>query len=130
MIKNKGNYIDGFVLLVPKKNLKAYHAMAKEGGKIWMKCGALEYKECVGEDMKNVGMGGMKGLTFPKLAGAGKGDTVWFSFITYKSRAHRDQVNKKVMAEMKKQADKYKDMKMPFDMNKMAYGGFKVEVGY
>ena len=128
MVNNKGNYVDGFVLLVPKKNLIAYRKMAEEAGKFWIRCGALEYKECIGDDMKSVSMAGQKSLTFTKLAKADKKEAVWFSFITYKSRAHRDQVNKKVNAEMKKHAKENKDIKMPFDMRKMAYGGFRVEV--
>lgn len=120
-------YVDGFVLVIPKKNLAAYRRMAKQGAKMWRKFGALDYKECMGDDM-SPNMGGVTGLTFPKMVQAKKGETVWFSYIVYKSRAHRDQVNKKVMAEMNKQAEKYKDQPMPFDMKRMAYGGFKVVV--
>jgi uncharacterized protein YbaA (DUF1428 family) len=123
----KGGYVDGFVLAVPKKNTAAYKKMAKEAAVMWKKFGALDYKECVGEDLKPKGaISG--GINFPKIAGVKTGETVWFSFITYKSRAHRDAVNKKVMAYFqKKYADK--DMaNMPFDMKRMAYGGFKVEV--
>ncbi|PIR83949.1 DUF1428 domain-containing protein [Candidatus Kaiserbacteria bacterium CG10_big_fil_rev_8_21_14_0_10_51_14] len=123
----KGGYVDGFVLIVPKKNVAAYRKMAKEGARMWKKYGALDYKECIGDDLRP-NMGGMQALTFPKMAKLKKGETVWFSYIVYKSRAHRDQVNKKVMAEMNKQAAKYKDVPMPFDMKRMAYGGFKVEV--
>ena len=101
--------------------------MAEEGAKFWKKCGALEYRECVGDDM-NPNMGGEKFLTFPKLTKLKKGEVVWYSFITYKSRAHRDLVNKKVMKEMDKQKDKYKDFKMPFDVKRMSYGGFRVVV--
>ncbi len=125
--KQTAAYVDGFVLVVPKKKVAEYRSMAQEGGKIWIKYGALDYKECMGDDM-SPNMGGMPGLTFPKMAKVKKGETVWFSYITYKSRAHRDQVNKKVMAEMDKQAEKYKDKPMPFDMKRMAYGGFKVVV--
>lgn len=128
MAKNKAKYVDGFVLVIPKKNIAAYRKMAEDGKKVWMKHGALDYKECVGDDL-DPNMGGMPGLTFSKMAKVKKGETVWFSYVTYKSRAHRDQVNKKVMAEMEKQAEKYKDMPMPFDMKRMAYGGFKVIVG-
>ncbi len=128
MTKNKANYVDGFVFVVPKKNVAAYKKMAAEGAKMWKKYGALDYKECIGDDLYIKEMGGMKPKLFPEMAKAKKGETVWFSFITYKSRAHRDAVNKKVMAEMSKHAEKYKDMPMPFDMKRMAYGGFKVEV--
>jgi alkaline phosphatase len=126
MSKTKNSkYVDGFVLVVPKKNVAAYRKMAKEGADIWTKYGALDYKECIGDDLDH---GSMPMLNFIKLAKVKKSETVWFSFITYKSRAHRDQVNKKVMKEMEKKAETYKDMKMPFDMKRMAYGGFKVVV--
>lgn len=123
-------YVDGFVLVVPKKNVKAYQKMAKDGANMWMKAGALGYFECMGDDLKpNTGAPeGMRALTFPEMTKLKKGETVWFSFITYKDRKHRDKVNKKVMADMEKQAAKYKDMVMPFDMKRMAYGGFKVMV--
>jgi alkaline phosphatase len=100
--------------------------MAKDASKIWKKCGALSYYECMGDDLTAP----VPMLSFAKLAKAKETDTVWFSFITFKSRAHRDQVNKKLMAHWEKDAaknpDKHKDM--PFDMRKMAYGGFKVVV--
>jgi uncharacterized protein YbaA (DUF1428 family) len=121
-------YVDGFVFTVPKKNLAAYRKMARQGRDIWMKLGALDYKECMGDDLTPKSMGGPKPRSFKEMAKAGSGDTVWFSFIVYKSRKHRDQVNKKMMAEMEKVMEKYKDFKMPFDMAKMAYGGFTVEV--
>lgn len=120
-------YVDGFVLVVPKKNADAYRKMAREGAKMWLKYGALDYKECLGDDM-SPNMGGTPALTFLKMAKAKEDDEVWFSFIVYKSKAHRDQVNKKVMAEMDKKAEKYKDEPMPFDMKRFAYGGFKVVV--
>ncbi|MFZ2484655.1 MAG: DUF1428 domain-containing protein [Minisyncoccia bacterium] len=121
-------YVDGFVLAVPKNKIAAYRKMAQEGKQVWMKHGALDYKECMGDDM-SPNMGGMTGLTFPKMVKLKKGETVWFSYIGYKSRAHRNQVNKKVMAEMDKKYAKVKDKTMPFDMKRMAYGGFKVVVG-
>ena len=127
MAKTKSNYVDGFVLVVPKKKTAVYKKMAQEGAKMWKKYGALDYKECIGDDLAP-NMGGVTMLTFPKLAKLKKGETVWFSFITYRSRAHRDAVNKKVMAEIDKQVEKYKNMSMPFDMKRMAYGGFKVIV--
>lgn len=117
-------YVDGFVLVIPKKNIAAYRKMAMEGAKMWMKYGALQYFECMGDDLNPYGKG-PKGLTFPELTKLKKNETVWFSFIVYKSKKHRDQVNKKVMAQMDKDAEKYKDMPMPFDMKRMAYGGFK-----
>lgn len=128
MTKNKANYVDGYVFLVPRKNVNAYIKLAEEANKTWMKCGALEYKECMADDLKTASMDGESGLSFKDLTRAKKDETIWFSFITYKSRADRDQVNKKVMAEMNKQTEKFKAFKMPFDMKKMAYAGFKVRV--
>lgn len=126
--KNQTNYVDGFVLVVPKSKVVAYHKMATEGKEVWLKYGALDYKECMGDDL-TPNMGGAPTLTFPKMMGLKKDETVWFSYITYKSRKHRDQVNKKVMAEMEKKYDeKDKNKPMPFDMKRMAYGGFKVVV--
>lgn len=117
------SYVDGFVIIIPKKNLKAYRKMAKEGSKMWTKFGALDYKECVLDDAKPQGVV----MTFPKMTKAKKTDTVVFSYIVFKSRKHRDAVNKKVMAYYDK---KYKDKKMdmPFDMKKFAYAGFKAFV--
>jgi len=110
-------YVDGFVVPVPKKKLKAYLKMAKWGKRVWMKAGALDYKECEGDDLK------VKfGMSFVKLAKLKKGETVFFSFIVYKSRAHSDQVNKKVMKEMMASG---MPTDMPFDVKRMAYGGFK-----
>jgi alkaline phosphatase len=124
MAKQRATYVDGFVLVIPKKNAAAYKKMATEGSRVWKKHGALDYKECVIDDVSPP----MVTLTFPKLAKAKPNEAVWFSFITYKSKAHRDRVNAKVMAEMSKQGEKYKDMPMPFDTKRMAYGGFKVIV--
>lgn len=123
-----GKYVDGFVLLVPKEKKADYKKMAAISKKLWMKHGALEYKECVGDDM-DPDTNGMKIRTFPKLAGVKEGEEVWFSYIVYKNRKHRDEVNKKAMADMDKAMAKYKDMPMPFDMKRMSIGGFKVEVG-
>ena len=120
MAKSKSKYVDGFVLVVPKKKIAVYKKMAESGKKMWLKSGALDYKECIIDDANPK----FVTLTFPKLTKLKKGETVWFSYITFKSRKHRDQVNKKVMIEM----SKYKDMSMPFDPKRMAYGGFKVIV--
>ncbi|MFA4930298.1 MAG: DUF1428 domain-containing protein [Patescibacteria group bacterium] len=123
----KANYVDGFVLVVPKEKVSAYRRMALEAGKIWKKFGALDYKECMLDDVKPEWVT----LTFPKLAKAKKDETVWFSYITFKSRAHRDQVNARVMQAMEKKydhQDKKQMEKMPFDMKRMAYGGFRVMV--
>jgi uncharacterized protein YbaA (DUF1428 family) len=116
-------YVDGFVLVVPKKNLEAYKKMARIGGKVWMKHGALEYKECIGEDLAP-DMGGMKFTPFPKMTKVKEDELVVFSYILYKSRKHRDQVNAKVMKDSMMNEDKWKNTTMPFDMKRMAYGGF------
>lgn len=117
-------YVDGFVIPIPKKNTAKYRAMAREASRVWRRFGALDYKECILNDVRP---DKAVKLTFPKMAKVKVGETVWFSFIVYRSRAHRDAVNKKVMAYFMK---KYKasDMKMPFDMKRFAYGGFKVVV--
>ena len=113
-------YVDGFVLPVPKKNLPAYRRMAQKAGRIWREHGALEFRECVGDDLA-VKMG----VPFPRLSKIKPGETVLFSWIVYKSRTHRDRVNKKVMKDprMAKMMGP-----MPFDVKRMAYGGFKTLV--
>ena len=115
------SYVDGFVLVVPKKKLAAYKKMATKAGKVWRDHGALDYRECVGDDLK-VKMG----LPFPKLAKTKPSETVIFSYIVYKSRAHRDKVNAKVMKN--KRLFEGMPKEMPFDMKRMAYGGFKTLV--
>ena len=114
-------YVDGFVIPVPKKNLKAYVRMARMGYKAWMKHGALDYQECVGDDLKN-----MWGTTFTKTLKLKPGETAVFSYIVFKSRAHRDRVNAKVIKDMEKMS---MPPQMPFNMKRMVYGGFKVAVG-
>jgi uncharacterized protein YbaA (DUF1428 family) len=121
--KTNKPYVDGFVLSVPTKNLKAYQKMALDAGKVWKKHGALDYKECVGEDLTP--QGDAEVMTFPGLVKPKKGETVFFSFIVYKSKKHRDEVNAKVMKEMSEYMAKHKNIKMPFDMKRMAYGGFQ-----
>ena len=112
-------YVDGFVLVVPTKNLTAYRKMSTVAGKVWRKHGALEYVEAVGDDLD------VKfGVSFKKLAKSKRGETVIFSWIVFKSRAHRDQVNKKVMADPSLNTMMEKGA-MPFDVKRMAYGGFK-----
>ncbi len=115
-------YVDGFVIPLPKKNLAAYRTLSKKASKIWMDHGALDYRECVAEDM-NVPCG----LPFPKLTKAKPSETIVFAYIVYKSRAHRDQVNKKVMADPRiaKMCD---PKRMPFDAKRMSYGGFQTLV--
>ena len=116
------NYIDGFLLAVPRKNLPAYRRLAEKAGKVWRDHGALEYRECVGDDLKV-----QMGLPFPKLMKLKSGETAVFSWIVYKSRAHRDSVNAKVMKDprMKNMCD---PKNMPFDFKRMCYGGFKILV--
>ncbi len=121
-------YVDGFILVVPEDKIEEYKKMAEIGRDTWMKCGALEYFECRGSDLVPQEMGGEKARAFTDMAGAKKDETVWFSFIVFKSKEHRDEVNAKVMEEMSKHMEEYKDMCMPFDMTRMAYGGFQVEV--
>ena len=121
-------YVDGFVLVVPKDKTEEYKKMAEGGRDAWMKHGALEYYESRGDDLVPQEMGGEKARAFTEMAGAKNDETVWFSFIVFKSKEHRDEVNAKVMEEMNKQMEGNKDMSMPFDMKRMAYGGFQVEV--
>ena len=121
-------YVDGFVLVVPKDKIKEYQKMAEMGKEMWMKYGALEYMECMGEDLNPKEMGGMMSLAFTELAKAEPNETVWFSFIVYESKERRDEINAKVMEEMNKQAEEDKDVSMPFDMRRMAVGGFEVRV--
>jgi len=115
-------YVDGYVLPVPKKNLKAYASMAQKAGKIWREHGALQCVEAVGDDLK-VKMG----VSFPRRMKAKRGETVFFSWIVFKSRAHRDRVNAKVMKDPRL-AKMMDEGPMPFDVKRMTYGGFKVLV--
>jgi len=114
-------YVDGFVLPLPKKNVAAYRRMATKASKIWRRLGALEYRECLGDDLE-----GSVCLTFPKGIKIKKGETVVFAWIVYRSRAHRDAVNEKVMKDPEIVAMMSK--KSPFDPTRMLYGGFKVIV--
>jgi uncharacterized protein YbaA (DUF1428 family) len=116
------NYVDGYVLPVPKKNLSVYRQIAQKAGKIWREHGALEYRECVGEDLKSGW-----GVTFPKMMKSKASETIVFSYVVFKSRAHRDKVNAKVMKD-KRLAQMIDDSSMPFDCKRMVYGGFKVLV--
>ena len=116
------NYVDGYVLVVPNKNLATYTKMAKLASKVWKDHGALQYVECTGEDLKPP-----FGLPFTSLTKAKKNETVIFSFIVFKSRAHRDKVNAKVMKDKRLEASCDPD-NMPFDMKRMSYGGFKAIV--
>jgi uncharacterized protein YbaA (DUF1428 family) len=114
------SYVDGYILPVPKKNVRAYKRMAELGRKIWTKHGALDYKECAGDDLVS-----KWGTPFTRMMKLKPGETVVFASIVYKSRAHRDSVNAKVMKEMNA-IGAPKDM--PFDMKRMVYGGFKTLV--
>ncbi len=121
-------YVDGFILVVPKGKEADYEEMAKLGRDSWMKHGALHYFECRGDDLKQQEMGEEKSRAFSEMTGATNDENVWFSFIIFNSKEHRDEVNKKVMDEM---SETYKDMtdfEMPTDMKRMAYGGFQVAV--
>jgi uncharacterized protein YbaA (DUF1428 family) len=130
MAKAKGTYVDGFVLVVPKDKRAAYKKMAEEAKHSWLKRGALDYKECRLEHAKPKWVT----FTFPKMVKAKKSEEVWFSYVVYRNKKHRDTVNKAVEKEMiewqkKKGLSKKETMAMmPFDMKRMAYGGFKVEV--
>ena len=119
-------YVDGFVLVVPKKKFKEYKKLASEAGKIWSKFGALGYFECVGDDLNPK----MVQLPFPKLVKLKPNESVWYSFIIYKSKAHRNSVNSKVMKYFEKKYPGSEHKDVPFDMKKMAYGGFKTVVNY
>jgi uncharacterized protein YbaA (DUF1428 family) len=112
-------YVDGFIVAVPKKNLAAYRSLAKRAGKIWREYGALEYREWVAEDVK-VG----KLTSFPRSVKLKPGETVIFSWITYKSRAQRDRINAKVMTD-ERLAGMMNGKSMPFDGKRMIYGGFE-----
>lgn len=120
----KTTYVDGFILVVPKSKVAAYKKMAQLGARVWKKYGALDYKECMIDDAKPKGIS----FNFPKMTKLKKGETVWFSYITFKSKKHRDQVNKKVMSDPAMNDPQWSEMSMPMDMKRFAYGGFKVVV--
>ncbi|WP_224333856.1 DUF1428 domain-containing protein [Haloprofundus halobius] len=121
-------YVDGFVIPIANDKLDAYREMASEAGKLWIEHGALEYFEGVGDDMEP-DMDGIPIVTFPQLAETGDDETVVFSFIVFESREHRDEVNAKVMEDPAMDPDSY-DSEMPFDPERMAYGGFRSIVNY
>ena len=114
-------YVDGFLVPVPKKKVEAYKRLAKKAGKIWKEYGALAFRECVADDVKKG-----KWTSFPRSVKLKPGETVFFSYIVYKSRKHRDQVNAKVMKDKRLAGLGIKDM--PFDGKRMIFGGFKVMV--
>jgi uncharacterized protein YbaA (DUF1428 family) len=113
------SYVDGFIVPVPKKKLAAYRSMARKAGKVWREHGALEFRECVADDVK-VG----KWTSFPRSVKLKRGETVVFSWILYRSRAQRDRVNAKVMKD-KRIAAMMNAASMPFDGKRMIYGGFR-----
>jgi uncharacterized protein YbaA (DUF1428 family) len=113
-------YVDGFIVPVPVKQLRAYRRIAQQAGKVWREHGALEYREFVADDVK-VG----KWTSFPRSVKLKRGETVVFSWIVYKSREHRDRVNAKVMKD-KRLAKMMDPTAMPFDTKRMIFGGFKV----
>ena len=115
------HYVDGYLLPIRKKNLTAYRRIARIAGKVWRYHGALDYKECVGDDLHPP-----FGVPYPKLLKTKPGETVIFSFIVYKSRAHRDRVNAKVMQDPRMAA--MDPASMPFDCKRICFGGFKVLV--
>ena len=115
------SYVDGYVIPTPKKKLAAYKKMANMGKRLWMKHGALQYFECVADDLDVMpGCG-----DFKKMVKLKRGETLWFSFIVYRNRAHRNAVNKKVMQDM---GTLEMPKVMPFDMKRMAHGGFRTIV--
>ena len=116
------NYVDGYVLPVPEKNVAAYRKIAKLAAKVWMEHGALDYRECVGDDLAV-----QWGITFPTLLKTKPGETVVFAWITFKSRAHRDRVNAKVMKDPRMNCG-MEAKEMPFDCKRMTSGGFKTLV--
>ncbi len=115
------SYVDGYVLPIPKRKLGAYRKMALMGYKMWTRAGALDYKECVGNDLKS-----KWGTPFTRAMKLKPGETVIFAYVVFKSRKHRDQVNAKVMKTMEKLGG---PPEMPFDIKRMVYGGFKTLVG-
>ena len=115
-------YVDGFLLPIPRRNIKRYKVMAQLAARVWRQHGAVEYRECAGDDLKV-----QMGTSYPKASRARAGETVVFAWIVYKSRAHRDSVNKRVMKDPRL-AKMMESKNMPFDVKRMAYGGFRVIV--
>jgi uncharacterized protein YbaA (DUF1428 family) len=114
-------YVDGFVLPVPKRKIGEYRKLAKMAGRVFVEHGALEFRECGGDDLKIKGF-----VPFPQLVKAKPGETVFFSWIFYKSKGHRDRVNKRVMSDPRMKMPQ----SMPFDPKRMAYGGFRTVVDF
>lgn len=114
-------YVDGFVLPIPKRNTAAYRRLARKAGRIWLEHGALEYRECIAEDVKSG-----KQTSFPQSVKLRPGEVVWFSWIVFKSRKHRDRVNAKVMSDPRLAG--MAPETAPFDVRRMLYGGFVAQV--
>jgi uncharacterized protein YbaA (DUF1428 family) len=119
-VARMARYVDGFVLPIPRKSEEAYRRIARRAAKVWLEHGALEYRECIGDDL-DVKMDS----TFPRQLKVGRGETVVFAWIAFRSRAHRDRVNARVMKDPRMDVDP-KDM--PFDVKRILYGGFRVLV--
>lgn len=122
--KNVGHYVDGFIIPVPRRKVAEYRRLAKFGCKIWLEHGALDYKECIADDVKKG-----KRTSFPRSVKLKPNEVVWFSYIVYKSRASRNAIMKKVMKDPRMAKVMSPDPKSwPFDGKRMIYGGFKVSV--
>jgi len=118
-------YVDGYILPLPKKNLAAYRRMARKGARIWREHGALEYRECVGDDLAVKAAAAFGIATFPRSLKLKRGETAVFAWVMFKSRAHRDRVNAKVMNDPRLAK---MPTPMPFDFKRMVYGGFEILV--
>ena len=127
----KATYIDAYVLVIPKDKVEKYKNMAENGCNIWMQYGALSYRECMGHDLGEK-MEGMESCPFPQLVNLKDDETVWFSYIEYSSKEHRDEVNQKVMAhwdqKWKEDPESMKDWGDIIDMKRFSTGGFSIEV--
>ena len=121
-------YVDGFVFVVPNDQEEEYKKMAEEGARMWKSYGALEYFECKADDIIPKPMGDFSQLGFPALTKVKPDETVWFSFIVYRSKKQRDEINAKVNLEMEKEMAKHPDTPIPFEMDRFSSGGFEVVV--
>lgn len=126
----KTTYVDGYLVVVKKKNIEAYKKMATDAAQMWLKRGAISVKECIGDDL-TPDLGGFKVLQFQDLMNIAEDETVWYSYIEYESKEDRDRINAAVHEEMneRQKENPKRDEDMPFEMNRMAFGGFRVEVG-
>lgn len=128
----KSTYIDAFVLVIAKDKIEKYKKMATDGCNVWTKYGALSYRECMGHDLTPNMESGMESCPFPQLVNLKDGETVWFSYIEYESKEHRDEVNKKVMAhweeKFKENPESMNEYMDVMDMRRLSTGGFSIEV--